>query len=134
MLSSELWSDCTSFHGHACPGIALGFKAVEAAADLFCLEVRPGMAVDGLTCVSTTAKCPVDAVRCLLGCTEKLGTLEVRPADAIAFEFTLATVDGAPKTVCLALKPGATDGRSREEAQAHILAAPYAELYEVTVA
>ena len=31
MLSLNYWEKAAAFHGHTCPGLAIGFKAVEGA-------------------------------------------------------------------------------------------------------
>ncbi|MDR3206012.1 MAG: formylmethanofuran dehydrogenase subunit E family protein, partial [Candidatus Methanoplasma sp.] len=28
-MDKELWDGCVRFHGHACPGLAIGFRASE---------------------------------------------------------------------------------------------------------
>lgn len=129
-MSNEVWEACCAFHGHQCPGIALGFKAVEGAAELLGIEAAPGAVHKGLSCVSTTAKCPVDAVRCLLGCTEARDTLELRPGEPLSFTFDLQVPDGQLRTVRLVEKPGALGGRSREEAIRFALNVPWGELYD----
>ena len=30
-MNKELWKRCVEFHGHECPGLAIGYKASEAA-------------------------------------------------------------------------------------------------------
>ena len=32
-MNQELWEECVRFHGHACPGLAIGYRAAEAASE-----------------------------------------------------------------------------------------------------
>ena len=32
-MNEKLWEECVDFHGHACPGLAMGFRASEIAAE-----------------------------------------------------------------------------------------------------
>ena len=32
-MNRELWDKCVGFHGHECPGLAIGFRACEAAVE-----------------------------------------------------------------------------------------------------
>ena len=34
MIQQELWERCVAFHGHACPGLAIGYRAALYAAEL----------------------------------------------------------------------------------------------------
>mgnify|MGYP000912035627 CR=1 FL=1 len=33
-MNQELWKKCVEFHGHECPGLAIGFRACEAAMEI----------------------------------------------------------------------------------------------------
>ena len=132
MLDERTWTICTDFHGHDCPGIALGFKVVEGAADLLGIEGTLPQTVPGLSCVSTTLKCPVDAVRCLLGCTEESGTLLFPPSSPTDMDFTFA-LEPDGKKVRLSAKPHTFGGRRGREAIEYVLSVPYTELLDVEV-
>ena len=129
-LVQTVWNACVAHHGHECPGIALGFKAVEAAVTELGLDLAQGSEKLGasLACTSTTARCPVDAVRALLGCTEAAGNLTLAPAEPLAFTFAHAP---SGRILRLTAKPGVLEGRPRAEALAYVLAAPYADFYQV---
>lgn len=32
-MNAELWNECIKFHGHFCPGLAMGYRASEIAAE-----------------------------------------------------------------------------------------------------
>jgi len=75
-------NDVISFHGHFCPGLAMGIRAAELARREF------GVVPDyELTCVSETDMCGVDAVQFLLGCTFGKGNFIHRDYGKMAFTF-----------------------------------------------
>jgi formylmethanofuran dehydrogenase subunit E len=75
-------NDTIRFHGHFCPGLAMGIRAAELARREF------GVVPDyELTCVSETDMCGVDAVQFLLGCTFGKGNFIHRDYGKMAFTF-----------------------------------------------
>lgn len=69
------WEAAVEFHGHACPGLAIGFKASEAA-----LEVL-GQTRDideEIVAIVENDSCAVDAIQSVLGCTAGKGNLIFR--------------------------------------------------------
>jgi formylmethanofuran dehydrogenase subunit E len=68
----KTFSDVTEFHGHVCPGSALGFKASEMALK----ELSSSKSIDEeLVCIVENDSCAVDAVQVLTGCTFGKGNL-----------------------------------------------------------
>jgi formylmethanofuran dehydrogenase subunit E len=80
----EKWEECVKFHGHACPGLALGFKAAEIAMDVLKMKKSED---EELACVSENDACGVDAVQCVTGCTAGKGNLVFRKSGKMAFSF-----------------------------------------------
>ena len=72
------------FHGHICPGLAIGIRAVEAVQmnDKFC-----AIPYGKMVCVTENDACGVDAIQCLLGCSAGKGNLIFRPRGKQAFSF-----------------------------------------------
>jgi formylmethanofuran dehydrogenase subunit E len=71
-----------AFHGHSCPGLAIGIRAAEMAED------RMGkINQNALVCVSETDMCGVDAIQFLTGCTVGKGNLILRDYGKMAFSF-----------------------------------------------
>ena len=61
----HLWRESVRFHGHACPGLAIGCRMVfEAAREL---ELGTKAKDEELVCITETDACCVDAVQALLG-------------------------------------------------------------------
>ena len=69
-ISEELIQQTIKFHGHSCPGLALGIRAAELAL------AKLGRASDEeIVAVVETDMCGVDAVQFLTGCTFGKGNL-----------------------------------------------------------
>ncbi|NPV90497.1 MAG: formylmethanofuran dehydrogenase [Firmicutes bacterium] len=68
----EMWEQAVRFHGHACPGLAQGFRVSRAALRL--LGVKRAEDEELLAIVENDA-CGVDAVQALTGCTLGKGNL-----------------------------------------------------------
>ena len=75
---------CATFHGHVCPGLAIGYAAVKA---LRIFEVFRISEDEELVCIVENNSCSVDAVQVLLGCTFGKGNLIFRDWGKQAFTF-----------------------------------------------
>ena len=69
----SLWQKCVAFHGHGCGGLAVGFRAVLYAWELFGCD-SPSED-EKIVCVAETDACGVDAIQALLSCTVGKGNL-----------------------------------------------------------
>ena len=81
-ISQETIDRVIAFHGHRCPGLAIGIRAAE-----FCLREFPDTASTSLVCVTETDMCGVDAIQFLTGCTFGKGNLIHRDYGKMAFSF-----------------------------------------------
>ncbi len=122
------------FHGHLCPGLTIGYRAVKAAME------RMGIARsrdEELVCVVENDSCSVDAVQFMAGCTFGKGNLVFR--DHGKQVFTFASRARPERAVRVSLKAGAfTAGtgdvdpvRRREMAMERLLGAPTEELFSI---
>ena len=78
------WERCVEFHGHSCPGLAIGYRIALAALD------RLGMSSskdEEIVCVTENDACGVDAVQVITGCTMGKGNLLYRDTGKQAFSF-----------------------------------------------
>ena len=66
ILPSEGFTKCVQFHGHTCPGLAIGFQA--AITLMKRLDVRKAPDEELLAIVETDA-CGADAIQVMTGCT-----------------------------------------------------------------
>lgn len=117
------WEKAVEFHGHSCPGLAIGFKAAEAA------QAKMGItfsADEELVCVTENDACGVDAIQLLTGCSLGKGNLIYRGTGKMAFSFFNRNTGESLRMV---LKPfnGEMD---REQRQQYILQAPADEIFE----
>jgi formylmethanofuran dehydrogenase subunit E len=71
-----------AFHGHSCPGLAIGIRAAEMA-----MAKMGKINHNALVCVTETDMCGVDAIQFLTGCTVGKGNLILRDYGKMAFSF-----------------------------------------------
>lgn len=82
-MNRKLWEDTVEYHGHVCPGIAMGFKVCEGAIAKLDIDTSK----DKIICIVENNKCPVDAARFILNCTERNGRLIHKELDNQVFSF-----------------------------------------------
>ncbi|MGQ9475417.1 MAG: FmdE family protein [Actinomycetota bacterium] len=126
--------DTARFHGHLCPGLAIGYRATRAALERMGLE----RSVDEeLVCVVENDSCSVDAVQYLAGCTFGKGNLVFRDHGKQVFTFASRSRPG--KAVRVSLRADAFPSPEGEEDPAarrnrvlrRMLEAPVEELFRV---
>ncbi len=129
MLNTELWNTLVAFHGHTCPGLAIGFKACEGAVYELKLDAAALPAIDEeIVCVTENDACGVDAIQVLLGCTYGKSNLIPRLRGKQAFSFFSRDTGQGIRLVLKAVKG---EDMSREDFQEYLLNTPYEELFEV---
>jgi formylmethanofuran dehydrogenase subunit E len=83
-MQPELWEKAVAFHGHKCPGLAIGVRAAEIVMEKF----SAGRSEDEeLVCVTENDACGVDGIQAVLGCTFGKGNLLYRPTGKQAYSF-----------------------------------------------
>ncbi len=81
-LSKEDIERAAAFHGHMCPGLALGLRAAEwALKNIGCAND------EDIVAITETDMCAVDAIQALVGCTFGKGNLIHKDLGKIAFSF-----------------------------------------------
>ena len=65
-LSDSDFTRCVQFHGHACPGLAIGFKAAMTLMGRLGVKKAPD---EELVAVVETDACGADAIQVMTGCT-----------------------------------------------------------------
>jgi formylmethanofuran dehydrogenase subunit E len=79
----KTFADVVAFHGHACPGLALGYRV-----SLYALKMLGDRASDEeLTATVENSSCAVDAVQVLTGCTFGKGNLIFRDYGKHVYTF-----------------------------------------------
>ena len=81
-ISKELIEKTIAFHGHSCPGLAIGIRAAELA-----LQKLGHPDQSDLVAVVETDMCGVDAIQFLTGCTFGKGNLIHKDYGKMAFSF-----------------------------------------------
>lgn len=117
------WEKAVEFHGHSCPGLAIGFKAAQAAREKMGLTFS---ADEEFVCVTENDACGVDAIQVLTGCSLGKGNLLYRGTGKMAFSF-FNRKNG--ESLRMIVKPWARE-ISREERQEYILKAPAEDIFD----
>ena len=149
-VDAETLERVVEFHGHMCPGLALGVRAAEVAL----AEIGPHSQDEEVVAIVETDMCGVDAVQFLTGCTFGKGNLVHRDHGKNVYTF-IRRSDG--RAVRVSSRPDAfgfrdaewealfakvRTGRATTEERRHfwedqqrrsegILAAPVDQLYDV---
>jgi formylmethanofuran dehydrogenase subunit E len=93
------FSQAVKFHGHICPGLAIGFYASHIAMRWMASEKSPG---DETYAIIESCGCGADAVQAITGCTTGKGNLIIH--DNGKQVYTLG-IRGRPQAIRIALRP-----------------------------
>ena len=66
----EDFQKAAEFHGHTCPGLAMGYRVAK-----YVREHYPRAKDEELVCIAENKSCSLDAIQSLLGCTAGKGNL-----------------------------------------------------------
>lgn len=120
------WQDCVVFHGHACPGLAIGYRVVEWVRD--CKEWAFNDALDEeVVCVSENDSCAVDAIQVLSHLTIGKGALRIDMQGKMAFTFYFRA---QKKAYRIRLKPNVLKG-DKQAKMYQVLSKPFNKLFQV---
>lgn len=127
-LSNQDVEQVIAFHGHSCPGLAIGIRAAEYA-----LREFAGTEAGDLVCVTETDMCGVDGIQFLTGCTFGKGNLLHLDHGKAAFSFYDRSSD---KALRLLLRAEAMSGGSegepdRQEMERLVMSKPLEEIFEL---
>lgn len=122
-MYTNLWEKCVEFHGHECPGLAIGFKAAVTAMK----ELNTDFSSDEeIVCITENDACGVDAIQVITGCTLGKGNLLYKDLGKQAFNFFCRK---SGKSLRLVLK-SKTQDMGRKERQKYILESPAKKIFE----
>lgn len=122
-MNQDYWNKAKTFHGHECPGLAIGVKVCEAAIEK--MGIDPACDEE-LVCITENDSCSVDAVQALLSCTMGKGNLIYKGTGKQAFTFINRT---SSKAMRFYLK-AKNEGMERSEYQEYILKTPVDVLFD----
>ncbi len=119
------------FHGHMCPGLAIGVRAARVALR----EIGPHAADEEVVAVVETDMCAVDAIQVLTGCTFGKGNLLHRDVGKNAFTFYRRSDGKALRIRTLPLSWGAANpeqqAASKDDRARAILERDERELFDI---
>jgi len=99
VIDRETTRRIVEFHGHMCPGLAMGIRAAEVAL----AEIGPHSADEEVVAIVETDMCGVDAIQFLTGCTFGKGNLMHRDYGKNAYTF-IRRADG--RAIRISGRPG----------------------------
>ncbi|WP_300409102.1 FmdE family protein [Lagierella sp.] len=121
-MDNEIWKKCVEFHGHECPGLAIGVRASLIAKEMMNLDFSND---EENVCITENDACGVDGVQVITGCTLGKGNLLYKDTGKMAFTFISRKTGEAIRFI---LKDLPKD-LSKEETQNFILEAPAEEVF-----
>ena len=123
------YSEIVRFHGHTCPGLAMGYRMSVAALEALAAERAED---EELVAVVENDGCGVDAVQCLTGCTFGKGNLIFKDYGKSVYTFFSRTT---LRGVRVLLNTSAIPQALREDRAAYmdyLLSAPATEILTLT--
>lgn len=120
----SLFNRCVEFHGHRCPGLAIGVRAAAEAQKLLGIGRSDD---EEIVCITENDACGVDGIQVLLGCSAGKGNLIFRIRGKQAFSFFNRKSGESVRLVLKALPKM----ENREAKQNYILEAPLNEIFEI---
>ncbi len=123
MTEIPSYEETSRFHGHTCPGLAMGYRVALAALDALGGDRAPD---EELVAVVENDSCSVDAIQAVLGCTFGKGNLVFR--DHGRHVYTVYRRE-AGEGVRISFRPHERDpDQSRREREQFLLSVPQDEL------
>lgn len=82
-MKSLFWEEAVRFHGHECPGLAIGVKACEAIISK--MNIKPKK--DEIICITENDTCPLDGIKYVFGCDYDKKNLFYKESEELAFNI-----------------------------------------------
>ncbi len=121
-MGNYIWDKCVEFHGHECPGLAIGVRASLLAKEKMGLDFSTD---EEIVCITENDACGVDGVQVITGCTLGKGNLIYKDTGKMAFTFASRKTGEAMRFI---LK-GIPDNLTKEEKQEFILEGPEEQVF-----
>jgi formylmethanofuran dehydrogenase subunit E len=122
-MNFSFWEKARAFHGHACPGLAIGVKVCEAVVEK--MGASPSFDEE-LVCIVENDACGVDAIQALVSCTFGKGNLIYKNTGKNAYTF----FDRQKGKAMRFFFKKKIQGMEREAFQQSLLDAPVDELFD----
>lgn len=124
-MNKKLWEKCVEFHGHKCPGLAIGFKAALGAIKELGLKFSED---EEVVCITENDACGVDAVQVIIGCTMGKGNLIYRGTGKMAFTFINRKDEKSVRFMLNQFQ----NHMDRKERQDFLLESDYKDIFKIT--
>ncbi len=124
MREQNLWEKCVAFHGHACGGLTIGYKAALLAIKELGITFSKD---EEIVCISENDACGVDAIQVILSCTAGKGNLLFHMTGKSAYSFYDRK---SGKSVRLLLK-AAPEGMTKADSFAYYQALAPEDMFQV---
>lgn len=121
-MINKFWEKAVAFHGHACPGLAIGVRVSQVAIEVMNISADVD---EELLCITENDACGVDGIQAILSCTLGKGNLIFKNRGKQAFTFVKRSTGKAYRFYLIASK----EGKSREEYQNYLLHGPAEKVF-----
>ncbi|RDY26704.1 formylmethanofuran dehydrogenase [Romboutsia weinsteinii] len=121
----KTWEEVINFHGHECPGLAIGYVASKAAGQYLGIDFSED---EEIVCIAENDACGIDAIQAMLGCTVGKGNLLIRLRGKSVYHF-YNRKNGKSVRMSLKLKPKDFD---RDEYKKYLLDSNPIDLFNLT--
>lgn len=113
----DAWKKAVEFHGHECPGLAIGVRVSELAREVMDLDFSTD---EEIVCITENDACGVDGIQLLTGCTLGKGNLIYKDRGKTAFTFFSRNTGKGVRFIMKDLP----ENLERKERQKYILTSP----------
>ncbi len=124
-MNNSLWEKAAEFHGHKCPGLAIGYKVSLLA--LKHLEIKDDINDEDIVCIAETDACGVDAVQVILKATVGTGAMRIMYTGKQAFNIFNRKNDKKARFVLNDMQ----NFNSKKERMEYILSADEEKLFTI---
>jgi formylmethanofuran dehydrogenase subunit E len=126
-MTDKIWKECIAFHGHSCPGLAMGYRAAMIAMNE--LGIAGDRSKDEeLVCVSENDACGIDAIQWITGCTLGKGNMTLRLTGKHAYSFYDRRTG---KSVRVVVKPFDRSAYSAEALTDKLINGPVQDFFDI---
>ena len=121
-MNNLLWKEVVKFHGHECPGLAIGIRACEAIISK--MNIKPKE--DKIICITENNTCPVDGIKYVFGCDYDKKNLFYKESDELAFNIFNASNNDS----LMIIYKGKNNTDTKDGYMKYILSADIDELFD----
>lgn len=121
-MNNLLWKEVVKFHGHECPGLAIGIRACEAIISK--MNIKPKE--DKIICITENNTCLVDGIKYVFGCDYDKKNLFYKESDELAFNIFNASNNDSLRIIY----KGKNNTDTKDGYMKYILSADIDELFD----